>query len=131
MTCGATRSCSTTGRLDGFVTRFAASGGICGPTFLGGTETDFVLAVAVDSSGQATSGIEHAQPRLSDDRRSGVAQPSPDSTFISGEGSEYAIQVALDSSGSGCGTSSAGPIRRNSPRSWRCSHRCAAHQMRG
>ena len=116
VTCGATGDCSTTGRLDGFVTRFAPSGAVVYSTFLGGLETDFALGVAVDSSGQAhvggytrspdfpttagaASSTYHSREDAFYTRLSPSGAAVSYSTFISGEGSEYAIQVALDSAG--------------------------------
>jgi hypothetical protein len=116
VTCGATGDCSTSGRLDGFVTKIAPSGALVYSTFLGGSDSEFVLGVAVDSSGRAhlagytrsvdfptTAGAVSASYQQHEDAfytrldASGAAVSY--STYISGEGSEYAAAVALDAAG--------------------------------
>jgi hypothetical protein len=114
--CGDDGACSTSGKLDGFVTRFAASGAITYSTFFGGSDTDFVIAVAVDGSGRVhlagstrssdlptTPGAVSASYGGQDDAFYARLEPSGASvsysTYISGSGSEYGIEVALDSAG--------------------------------
>ena len=116
VTCGPTGTCTATGALDAFVTRFAPNGSIVYSTFLGGTEFDWVLGVKADTAGRVhiagytnspdfptTPGAVSATHQGWDDAFYTRLEPSGAavsySTFIGGGGSENAIAVALDSAG--------------------------------
>jgi hypothetical protein len=116
VTCGPTGTCTATGSLDAFVTRFAPSGSLSYSTYLGGMATDFVLGVAADSAGRVhvagytrspdfptTPGAVSGTYQALDDAFYTRLEPSGAavsySTFIGGRDGEYAIAVALDSAG--------------------------------
>ena len=116
VTCGPTGTCTATGALDAFVTRFAPNGSIVYSTFLGGTEFDWVLGLKADTAGRlhiagytnspdfpTTPGAVSATHQGWDDAFYTRLEPSGAavsySTFIGGRGSENAIAVALDSAG--------------------------------
>ena len=115
-TCGATGDCSASGGIDGFVTKIAPTGAVVYSTFLGGSNYDFVLGVAVDSSGRAhlagytssadfptTAGAVSATYQRSYDafytRLDAPGATVSYSTYISGGGDDYAAAVALDAAG--------------------------------
>ena len=127
--CGPNGTCSTSGDLDGFVTKFAPSGALSYSTFLGGDGYEFVLGVAGDDSGRAhvvgytqssdfptTPGAVVGFHQLRDDAFYTRLEPSGAalsySTLIAGEGSESAFAVALDSTGAAyiTGTTDSGQL---------------------
>jgi len=118
--CGDTGQCygdgGQTGGTDGFVTKLTAAGAFAYSTFLGGSETDLSLDIAVDSAGRAhvagytyspdfptTAGAVSPAALGFGDATYSRLEPAGNalsySTYIAGEREDAALAVAVDGTG--------------------------------
>jgi hypothetical protein len=126
-------SASNAGEFDAFVTKISANGSLVYSTYVGGSNNDAGVAIAVDSNGDAfVAGgtassnfpfVAGYQSSLNGPLNAFVFELNPTgssltySTFLGGSGSDNAQGIALDSSGNayvvGAATSTDFPVSSN------------------